>query len=358
MNKFKVGAVGAGRATQELTVPAFHFIKKPAVLKSVCDPNLKLAKKVALEHNLKAYGDMKEMIEQEKLDIVILNTPVDTHAPLAVEAMQSGCHVIIEKPAVANLIELDEIKRVSEQTGKKVTVVHNYKYYEGPQKALELFQEGVIGDVVHVDRYFMSPPQNDRMEMDKQGWWHKMPGGRLADGLPHMIYLPYMFVGNMEVLAVSARKLSKDRSWSFCDEANIMLQTDKSYVNIRESVNQESWPYKGYIYHTFIYGTKLSLACNHHDAEILWMQSNKREVVKGVKAAGQILKNRINRLKKEKNPVSRGAHNVFYEKFFQYIKGEGPNPTTWEEAVNVATLTEQIALKMQECVVENKKVVI
>jgi len=350
--KFRVGALGAGRATQELTIPAFKHVYNGELL-SVCDTNQELARTVAISNNLTSYTNLQEMTDKEKLDVIIINTPVSTHAPLAVQAMRAGCHVVIEKPAVDKLNELEEIRQVSQETGKKFTIVHNYKYYEGPQKAYKLYKEGVLGDILHVDRVWMSPPQNDRMEIDRQGWWHKMPGGRLADALPHMLYIPYMFVGKMKFLAVSAKKLSKDRPWSFCDESNVILHTPKAYVNIRESVNQESWPYKGYTYHTIIYGTKLNLFCDHHDVKILY-NSKKKDVIDGIKSAISVIKDKI---RKNKNVITRGAHNVFYEKFFDYINDMGPNPTTYEEAYNVAVLTDQIAQNMQKCVDNNKKVV-
>lgn len=345
MNKLRIGILGAGRATQEISSEAFKYVSKGALV-AICDTNEQLVSKVAGDLGAKAYTNFQQMVEKEKIQVVILNTPVPTHAPLAIEAMKLGVDVIVEKPAVDKLSELQDIKRVSEQTGRKFTVVHNYKYYEGPQKALKLYKEGVIGDILHIDRYWMTPPQNDRMESNSAGWWHKMKGGRLADALPHFLYIPHMFIGDMELLSVSARKFAEDRPWSFCDESNITLQTPKSYLNIRQSVNMDSWPYKGYIYHTFIYGSKLALVTDHHRADILFA-GRKKEVERGMKAAKSILKEKI---KKDENKVSRGAHNVFYDKFFEYVMGEGPNPSPWNEIVNVASLTEEIAGKIDECV--------
>lgn len=353
MAMLRVGAVGSGRATQELTLLAFPHVTHGELV-AICDPNKALVEKVAEEANVKAYTDMVEMITVEKLDVVIMNTPVALHAELTIAAMKAGAHVIVEKPAVAKISELHDIRRASEETGKKFTVVHNYKYYPGPQKALKMYEDGLLGEILHVDRYWMTPPQNDRMESNKEGWWHKAEGGRLADALPHFLYVPYMFLGKMELLSVAARKLS-DRSWSFCDESTVTLQTDKAYMHIRQSINQDSWPYKGYIYHTFIYGSKLTVMTNHHDAVILWRQSNKRDVLTGLKSLVAMIKHKLT---PRKNVVTRGAHNVFYDKFFLYVMGKGENPSAWEEILNVASLTDEIGAKIQECVDGNKKAVL
>lgn len=351
MKILKVGAVGAGRATQELTIPAFRHVSNGELV-AVCEINKELGQQIAEANNLKYFSELDEMINNTGVDVVIINTPVKTHADLAIKAMRLGCHVIIEKPAVADLHELDDIRKISEETNKKVTVVHNYKFYEGPQMAFKMYQDGVLGEIVHIDRVWMNAPQNDRMESDRDGWWHKITGGRLADALPHLLYLPYMFVGPMELVAVSARKLAKDRPWSFCDEADVILKTNKAFVNIRESLNLETTPYKGYIYHTIIYGTKLSVFCDYHNAEIIWRSSGSRMLKRGVMAGRDIIKQRIKKiLPLTKRPViTRGAHNVFYEKFFDYINGHGENPASWEEIKNVAKLTDQIAKRIDSCI--------
>jgi len=223
-----------------------------------------------------------------------------------------------------------------------------------------MYQDGLLGDIIHVDRVWMNPPQEDRMERDPEGWWHRITGGRLADALPHFLYVPYMFVGDMELVAVSARKLAKDRPWSFCDEADIILQTPKAYVNIRESTNQETWPYKGYTYYTIIYGTKLNVFTDHKNAWVIGRGFDfSRPLLKEMRFRAEIYKDllleRIG-LKAKPRIISRSAHNVFYEKFIDYVNGNGENPSSWEEIVNVATLTVQISAKMQECIMKEEQI--
>ena len=347
MKKFRVAAIGAGRATRELTIPAFRHVQG-GVLVAVADIHIDAAQSVAKKHGLVAYSNIEEMIQKESVDVAIVNTPVATHAPVAIAAMHAGAHVIIEKPAVDTLSELDDIQRVSQETGKKVTVVHNYKYYQGPQKAFQMYRDGLLGDILHIDRVWMSPPQEDRMEMDQNGWWHNMPGGRLADALPHMLYIPYMFVGDMEFVSLAARKKSVDRPWSVCDEASVLLESKSGFVQIRESTNQESWLYKGYTYHTILYGTKLTVYCDHHHAEILAAPTLRRNAVRLKDAALEYVREYFS-----KDVVARGAHNVFYDKFFDYILDLGANPTPWKEVENVATLSEIIGRKMQTSIDTN-----
>lgn len=337
---FNVGVVGGGRATMELTLPVLSNIPNIKVV-GVCDIDQSVANLLSTNFKASAYTSLEEMIDREKLDAVIINTPVKTHAELAIKAMKKGVHVFLEKPAVASVSELDDIFNVSLETGSKLTVAHNYKFHDGVRMAEKIYKDGIIGEVLHVDRIWMSPPHKDRMEMDKDGWWHKMPGGRLADALPHMLYIPFMFVGPMKLVSVSARKMS-NRSWSVCDESDILLATSKAYVNIRQSLNQESWPYKGYTYHTIVYGTKRNMIIDAFGASIIEGQTRKQKIKEFF--------NSIKRNFTSQEKSIRGAHNIIYREFFDYLRGDRPNPTPEDEVRNVVELTVRIAEKMQESV--------
>ena len=359
--KLGIGVVGAGRATRDLTLPVFDLISNGYVA-ALCDTDLDVAQKLAQKYEISAYPSLPEMMKNKDMQIVIINTPVSTHAEMAIQAMRGGCHVIIEKPAVAHLEELEKLRQVADETGRKLTVVHNYKFWQGYQKALRMYGEGILGEIIHIDRVFMVPPQEDRMERDPDGWWHRIPGGRLADSLPHYLYIPYMFLGEMELVAVSARKLSEDRPWSCCDDADIVLRTPKAYVNIRLSTNQESWPYKGYSHFTIIYGSRLNVFVDSQNA---WIMGRKfdfsRPLLKEIGFRARSYKDLLSSkfaTNRSRAVISRGAHNVFYKKFIDYVNDRGQNPSTWDEIVNVATLSVEISDKMQECVSESKAVVL
>lgn len=355
MKLLRIGVVGGGRATEELTLPVLSKVKG-VIVAGVCDIDLINANKLALLIGCVGYTNLEEMIEKEKIDAVIINTPVSTHADLAIRAMKAGAHVLMEKPAVSNPAELASIFATAQQEHKKIVVSHNYKFCDGPQQAEKMFRDGILGDIIHVDRVWMSPPHLDRMERDTEGWWHKMPGGRLADALPHMLYLPYVFVGPMQTVSVSARKLATDRPWSVCDESNITLKTDRAYVNIRQSTNQESWPSSGYTYHTLLFGTKLNVVFDLFGATILESHRYKTKVIAGGRALGKVAGRIIGTTPKPQS--MRGGHNVLYERFVDYIHDVGPNPTSEEEIQNVVDLSFDIGTKMQACIDTGSSVII
>lgn len=114
MKKLAIGVVGAGRATSELTIPAFDYVSN-GYLAALCDTDLNAAQILAEDHKIPAYPSLAEMMDHQDIQIVIINTPVPAHAELAIQAMRGGCHVIIEKPAVAHLEELEKLRQVRDE---------------------------------------------------------------------------------------------------------------------------------------------------------------------------------------------------------------------------------------------------
>lgn len=83
-------------------------------------------------------------------DVVVLCTPIHTHAPLAVQAMEAGCDVLMEKPPTASSAELSEVLAAQDRTGRVVQVGFQ-TFGSGALPALhDLVAAGEIGDVTGV----------------------------------------------------------------------------------------------------------------------------------------------------------------------------------------------------------------
>ena len=108
MKKVKVGIVGCGLVTKNRHIPSYRRLKKDVDLCAVCDMNETLAKETAKEYSIaKAYPDVSEMLFAESLDIIDICAPPQVHAPVAVEAIEEGCNVIMEKPMALKTSDCD-----------------------------------------------------------------------------------------------------------------------------------------------------------------------------------------------------------------------------------------------------------
>ncbi len=101
---------------------------------------------------LPVYGptDFLKMIQENKVDVVIVTTMDRTHHRYIVQAMEAGCDVITEKPMTIDADKCNEIRDAIARTGRKLRVTFNYRYAPRNSRVKELLMSGVIGDVKSV----------------------------------------------------------------------------------------------------------------------------------------------------------------------------------------------------------------
>ena len=116
MDKLKVGVVGCGFIAKKRHIPSFLRLKKNVYLSAVCDLNQELAKGASKQFGIPhVYSDLSDMLSKEHLDIVDVCTPPKVHAPVALEAMESGCNVLLEKPMAPSLKDCDRMIEAARQ---------------------------------------------------------------------------------------------------------------------------------------------------------------------------------------------------------------------------------------------------
>jgi len=94
-----------------------------------------------------APADFEKMIEEQKIDVVIVTTVDRTHHEYICRAMEAGCDVVTEKPMTVDVEKCSQILETQKRTGKKLTVTFNYRYSPRNSKVKELLQSGIIGTV-------------------------------------------------------------------------------------------------------------------------------------------------------------------------------------------------------------------
>ena len=158
------------------------------------------------------YADLRSMLAAEQLHILDICTPPRTHAALALDALQSGLHVLIEKPMAVNTEECDAIIRGAGKAQKKVCVAHSDLFYPSFRRARQIVANGEIGDLKGM-QIFLSTPV-DYITARPEHWAHRLAGGVLGETGPHVIYMTLAFVPRILDVSVSARKLLAEFPWS------------------------------------------------------------------------------------------------------------------------------------------------
>lgn len=135
--------------------------------------------------------DIAGVLNDEKIDAVIIATPVATHFDMAIKALQAGKHILVEKPMARTVSEVEQIRDLS-QTKKLVAMVgHTYLYNDAVRYVKRMIDSGELGDV----RYIYSQRLNlGRIRSDVDALWNFAP---------HDISIIQYWLGNPKPISVS-----------------------------------------------------------------------------------------------------------------------------------------------------------
>lgn len=99
--------------------------------------------------------DLEAVLAQTKPDLVFICTAPAAHAPLAILALQAGCHVLTEKPLADNLEDAQRMIAAAEQAGRLLAVTQNRRYDRGVRQLRALRQAGTLDTLttVNCDHY-------------------------------------------------------------------------------------------------------------------------------------------------------------------------------------------------------------
>ena len=101
--------------------------------------------------HVKVYDqDYHDLLDDQDVEAVIIALPLHLHAPVAIEAMQAGKHVLTEKLMGHSVHECKEMARVAKQTNKLLATGHQRHYSILYDNAVDTIRRGLIGDIHHI----------------------------------------------------------------------------------------------------------------------------------------------------------------------------------------------------------------
>jgi len=233
--------VGAGEVANGLHLPAWRNVKEAHVV-AVCDVNKQRAERIASHWRIaRVCTDFSELLDEAKDAIVDLCTPPATHATLACKAMQSGHHVVLEKPMALTASDTEAIYNEYEKRKPQVRlcVIQNFLF----EPAI-LSVKSIVGrrqaDILSIDIRMLHTP-NDVMISDIGHWSHSLPGGRFGECLIHPVYVLRNLMGaRMRVRDVYAAKRGS-YEWVNYDELHASFDHGGKFGSIYISFNASRW---------------------------------------------------------------------------------------------------------------------
>ena len=192
----KAALIGAGQiARQHLsclkTLPGVEIA-------AVCDLSPATAEAASERYGIGAwFTDHRAMLEKTRPDVVHVTTPPTSHYRLAMDSIDAGAHVIVEKPVTSTFDEVETLVRRAQEAGRHVVEDYNAIFAHAPQEIVGRIESGQFGAVNHVEVLLCLDILGPRGFADPNSPHPALAlaGGAIADFLPHLASLAHLFVG-------------------------------------------------------------------------------------------------------------------------------------------------------------------
>lgn len=207
--KIRAGLVGCGRIAKN------HFGSIAAhaddiELVAVCDTNPQALQAAKLEHGVPAYARLDDMVQHEKLDLVILCTPSGLHAQQAILSAQHGVHVLTEKPMATRWQDGLDMVRACDAAGVHLFVVKQNRKNATLQLLKRALTEERFGKIYMVNiNVFWTRPQDYYDAAKWRGKW-EMDGGAFMNQASHYVDLLEWLIGPVADLQAMTATLARN----------------------------------------------------------------------------------------------------------------------------------------------------
>jgi len=188
-----VGIVGCG-VISNVHIDILQKIPNVRLI-AVSDPSQEAREKFAEKYHIKKrYDSLKSMLDAEDIDVVHILTPAQFHAAPAIEAMNHGCHVLVEKPMALNAAEAAKMVSVAKRKKVKLCVGHNHLFDSVMIAARKVIASGSLGDITYVESWYGVSLSSDRgnrvLAYDaRNGWFYQTPGELYQNYISHPVSL-------------------------------------------------------------------------------------------------------------------------------------------------------------------------
>lgn len=252
MSQLKSVVIGLGAIHQN----HLHALSKipETTLSAVCDidPELLLSRQEKLL--CEGFTDYREMIDTVHPDVVHICTPHYLHAPMAIYAMEHGCHVLTEKPMAIHEEETRQMIETASKTGKTLGICFQNRYNPTSQRIRALLDSGEAGKVLSIK---MTVTWNrDEKYYGQAAWrgtWSMEGGGVLINQAIHTLDLMLWYAGEVESVQAQASSFRLGQAIEVEDTAH-------GYIHFKNGAT-------GIFYATNAFGAdspiELDIICEH-----------------------------------------------------------------------------------------------
>jgi len=190
----KVSVIGAGAIATKVHIPCF-LRNKYAKVNAIVDTDSTKAEKIARKFGVKRFfSSTDKLFDSVEVDAISICTPPDSHAEIAVEALERDINVLCEKPLADDVNNGSKIVEAAEASDRVLMVGFNRRFHPIYLKVRSIAKEGKIGHVYLAE--YLSLHQSPLLAWSKSKWYYQVcTGGCLLDIGPHVLDMLNWFLG-------------------------------------------------------------------------------------------------------------------------------------------------------------------
>lgn len=322
----RVGLIGLGYAGRTFHVPLIGATEGMAIT-AVASSQPDVA--AAMLPEAAVVGTAAELATRDDLDLIVVASPNDSHAPLALAALNAGKHVVVEKPFALSVEEARAVAEAAARVERLLAVFHNRRWDSDFLLVRAAIESGAIGDVVHFESHF------DRFRSAVRDRWRERAGG--GGGIwydlgPHLIDQALLLFGMPKRVGASLAAL---RPGALADDwAHVVLHYPDKRIVLHASMLVAGGSARFTVHGTG--GSLVKQRGDQQEAQLLagmvpgapgWGEDDDPLMLHDGEGARAM-------------PLVPGDQRQFYRALAAAIRGEGPNPVLPEQALGVMAVIE------------------
>jgi predicted dehydrogenase len=323
----RIVLVGAGNIAQSIHLPLLSSMSGVRIV-AICDRSVSkariLAEKYGIEH---AFRSLDDALRLPDVDAVFVTTSTDAHAEVAMQAIEAGKHVFIERPAARTLAETIQIRDLSYEHGVHAMVGMNHRFRPDVVSMMNAVNRGDIGQVYYIKAGWVKQRSTDARwiaNADKSG------GGVLVDLGVTVVDMVLQVLGEGRITEVSASTFHHETK-AVEDVVVAMLKFESGAVATIEA----SWSLVRAedLYYCNVFGKRGSTYINPFRL---------------VQRKGNVIESSAANQKRTHMEIYRKSYESEFKHFVNAVKGVVPMISTIDEAADLMRVVETIYGAAQE----------
>jgi predicted dehydrogenase len=227
-----IGIIGAGMIAN---VHAESAARVGTDIVAVHDPRKNRSEQFGTAHHCDVLPTVESLLARNEIEGVVIAVPNDRHAPLAIEALQAGKHVLLEKPMAMSLQECDDILQARDDSDKQLQLGFVCRFSPAAIIAKQIIERGDIGEINYVQATLL----RQRGIPGLGGWFTtkaRSGGGCLIDIGVHLIDLVMYMTSKHEPVRVHGKCTQSFTSETYAYEEMWSTPVERGTFDVEDRV--------------------------------------------------------------------------------------------------------------------------